>query len=74
MPDIEPLIERLPFDVVTVQSPVCAEGFDRTVCNTSIFDVIAELLIVVESDDTEFFVTFSTFSNLPPDESALQFV
>lgn len=49
-PLIEPEILTEPADVVTVQSPVCAEGFDRTELMTTCFVEILELLIVCGSE------------------------
>ena len=71
VPEIEPDIVRLPFEVVTVQSPVCALGLDSTQWMHSISDVIAEFVMIVRSEDTDDLLTFST-GNIPPDESALQ--
>ena len=47
-----------PFAVVTVQSPTCAAGFDRTQCTTSMLDLIFALVIVVESELTDDLLTF----------------
>ena len=46
-PDCDPDMVRLPFDVVTVQSPVCALGLDSTECMTSMLAVIFELVMVI---------------------------
>lgn len=60
VPEIEPAMVRLPADVVTVQSPVCALGLLSTQLTTSIVAVICESVMVVESDDTELLLTFTT--------------
>ena len=52
-PLIEPLIDKLPFDVVTVQSPVCAEGFDNTELMTTMSLVMFALVIVCGSEEKE---------------------
>ena len=72
VPLIEPAIEREPFDVVTVQSPVCAAGFDNVLATTTCFDVMLESEIEVDNEETLDFET--TITPALEDESTSQFV
>ena len=72
VPLIEPAIESDPFDVVTVQSPVCAAGFDNVLATTTCFDVMFASVIVVDNADTPVFDT--TMTPALEDESTSQFV
>lgn len=59
-PLIEPLNVRLPADVVTVQSPVCADGVPSSVFTHTIFSVIFEFVTVCGSELNAAMLTGST--------------
>ena len=65
VPLIEPLIAAEPADVVTVQSDVCTDGFDRTDFTHTWSSSIAALDMVTGSDDT-FDVLTSTMPIFEP--------
>lgn len=52
-PLIEPLIDKEPLEVVTVQSPVCAEGFDNTELMTTKSLVMFAFAIVCGKDEKD---------------------
>lgn len=64
-PLIEPLIERLPFDVVTVQSPVCAEGLLNTELMTtwSFLIFVFEMVCGNDENDVELITTHSALTD-----------
>ena len=61
VPEIVPLMVRLPLEVVIVQSPFCAEGSLNCEPITSISDVIALLEIVTGNDEMLLVIIFNIF-------------
>ena len=62
-PLIDPLIDKEPFDVVTVQSPVWADGLDKTELITTWSVVIAVFDIVCGNEENEDEVMTTTFNS-----------
>ena len=60
LPLIVPDMVADPFAVVTVQSPVCADGFDSTAFTHTWSSSIAALVMVAGSDDTFDVLTSTT--------------
>lgn len=57
VPLMLPSMVKEPFDVVTVQSLVCADGLLNVAASTFIFDVILSFVVVCGKDERPAYVT-----------------